>query len=97
MSLDLSLMTNSGDIVGILQAFNVYSNGWFGIVFTFVIPIIILIITSQYSDAKSSLLATSITLFIISLMFLAMSLITTQMYWIILTLTIVTFLVAIKQ
>ena len=96
MSLDLSLMTNSGDIVGILQAFNVYSNGWFGIVFTFVIPIIILIITSQVYDSKSSLLATSITLFIISLMFLAMSLITTQMYWIILTLTIVTFLVAIK-
>ena len=97
MSLDLSLMTNSGDIVGILQAFNVYSNGWFGIMFTFVIPIIILIITSQVYDAKSSLLATSITLFIISLMFLAMSLITTQTYWIILTITIVTFLVAIKQ
>ena len=97
MSYDLSLMTNSGDLVGILQAFNIYSEGWFGIIFTFVIPLIILIITSQAYESKSSLLSFSLALFIMSLMSLAMSLITTQMYWIILTITIITFLVALKS
>jgi len=96
MTLDLSLMTSNG-LIGLLQAYNVYSNGWFGICLTFIVPLIIFMITSALYEAKSCLLATALVLFIISLITLGLNLLSTTIFWIILTLNIILLFVALKM
>jgi len=92
---DLTLL--NGDIIQILLAFNTYSNGWFGIIFCFIFPILLFIITSQYAETKACMLVFSIVLLLCSLMFLGIGLLSVNVYWIILAINISSFIVAFMQ
>lgn len=96
MAIDLTLMTNNG-FVGILQAFNTYCGGYFGILCLVAFSCIIFMSVSVFFGGKKALTTASIFALIISYPLLVLSLVTTAQFWVIVILCVVMGLISIYE
>ena len=96
MAIDLTLMTNNG-FVGILQAFNTYSGGYFGILCLIAFSCIVFMSVSVFFGGKKALTTASIFALIISYPLLVLSLVSTAQFWVIVILCVVMGLISIYE
>ena len=96
MAIYLTLMTDNG-FVGILQAFNTYSGGYFGIMLLFAFSAIIFMSVSVFFGGKKALTTASIFALIVSYPLLVLSLVTTAQFWVVVILCLVLSLISIYE
>ena len=89
MNYDITLLTSSGDLIGILQAFNVYAEGWFGVLILFMFCAMFFMIVSLLYGSKNALISSSIIGLLLSYPLLAISLLTITQFWVIIILCVV--------
>lgn len=95
---NLALLTNSnGSFIAILQALNVYCEGYLGLGILFMVFLFMMIAFVVYGQHKTGLLVSSFVSLIISFMFLAIGILTTPQYYIVLVITIVLILLSLRS